>query len=296
MYYNENTLVFFNGKWLLAKDLMISPYVQGLHYGNSVFEGIRSYATPDGTRVFKAEEHYERLHFSAAKMHLKLPYTVEDLCHLTYELLEKNNLSDAYIRPLVFCGPHMSLSPTEEVHVLLAAWEWGKYLGTKLLHVMTSSFQRPNPKSCFIEAKVSGHYVNSILATTEAKQKEFDEALLLDSNGFVAEGPGANFFFEQNETLYTAPLGNILPGITRATIFELCREMDIKLVEKHFKPEEVRGADSGFFTGTAAEVAGIASLDRIPFKLNWEDSLGHILQNKYSRRVASNEFGNFSLV
>ena len=190
----------------------------------------------------------------------------------------------------------MSLTPTDEVHVFLCAWEWGKYLGNKMLNVMTSSYQRPNPKSCHVEAKVTGHYINSILATTEAKQKGFDEALLLDANGNVAEGPGANFFFEKDEVLYTSPLGNILPGITRATMFELCNELGFKLVEKYFTPEDVKGADSAFFTGTAAEVAGIASLDNVPFKLKWEDSLGSVLQAKYTRRVAFNEYGNFSLV
>ena len=296
MYYNDNTVVFFDGQWMKAKDLMVSPYAQTMHYGSGVFEGIRSYATPDGTRIFKSDEHYKRLLHSANKMHLKVNQTAEGFTSLTYQLLEKNNLSDAYIRPLIFAGANMSLTPTDEVHVMLCAWEWGKYLGNKLLDVMTSSYQRPNPKSCHVEAKVTGHYVNSILATTEAKQKGFDEALLLDANGNVAEGPGANFFFEKNEVLYTSPLGNILPGITRATMFELCNELGFKLVEKYFTPEEVKGADSAFFTGTAAEVAGIASLDKVNFKLKWEDSLGSILQAKYTRRVAFNEYGNFSLV
>lgn len=296
MYYNNNTEVFYNGEWLKAKDLMVSPYVQTLHYGSGVFEGIRSYATPDGTRIFKAKEHYERLKYSAEKMHLKLGYSGEELTNLSYQLLERNNLSNAYLRPLVFAGANMSLTPTDEVHVMLCAWEWGKYLGDKLLRLTTSSFQRPNPKSCFVDAKVSGHYANSILATTEAKQKGFDEALLLDATGNVAEGPGANFFFEKDEVLYTPPLGNILPGITRATMFELCDELGFKLVEKYFTPKEVYEADSAFFTGTAAEVAGIESLDGKKFKLNWEDSLGSILQAKYTRRVAFNEYGNFSLV
>jgi branched-chain amino acid aminotransferase len=296
MYYNDNTVVFFNGEWVKAKDLMVSPYVQVMHYGSGVFEGIRSYATPDGTRIFKSKEHYERLLFSAEKMYLKVNYTAEEFTQLTYQLLEKNNLSNAYIRPLIFAGANMSLTPTDEVHVMLCAWEWGKYLGNKQLDVMISSYQRPNPKSCHVEAKVTGHYVNSILATTEAKNKGFDEALLLDANGNVAEGPGANFFFEKDEVLYTSPLGNILPGITRATMFELCHELGFKLVEKYFTPEEVKGADSAFFTGTAAEVAGIASLDKVPFKLNWEDSMGAVLQAKYARRVAFNEYGNFSLV
>ena len=296
MYYNDNTVVFFNGEWVKAKDLMVSPYVQVMHYGSGVFEGIRSYATPDGTRVFKSDEHYKRLLYSAEKMYLKVNYTAEDFTQLTYQLLEKNNLSNAYIRPLIFAGANMSLTPTDEVHVMLCAWEWGKYLGDKLLDVTVSSYERPNPKSCHVDAKVTGHYVNSILATTEAKNKGFDEALLLDANGNVAEGPGANFFFEKDEVLYTSPLGNILPGITRATMFELCDELGFKLVEKYFTPEEVKGADSAFFTGTAAEVAGIASLDKVPFKLNWEDSIGAVLQAKYARRVAFNEYGNFSLV
>ena len=296
MYYNDNTEVFFNGEWLKAKDVMVSPYVQTMHYGSGAFEGIRSYETPDGTRIFKAEEHYKRLLYSAERMYLKVNYSVDELTSLTYQLLKKNNLGNAYIRPLIFAGANMSLTPTDEVHVMLCAWEWGKYLGDQLLDVTISSYERPNPKSCHVDAKVTGHYVNSILATTEAKQKGFDEALLLDAQGNVAEGPGANFFFEKDEVLYTSPLGNILPGITRATMFELCHEMGFKLVEKYFTPEEVKGADSAFFTGTAAEVAGIASLDRVPFKLKWEDSLGSILQAKYSRRVAFNEYGNFSLV
>ncbi|MCX6296241.1 MAG: branched-chain amino acid transaminase [Bacteroidetes bacterium] len=296
MYHNNNTIVFYNGKWLKANDLMVSPYSQTMHYGCGVFEGIRSYSTPDGTRIFKSEEHYERLLFSAKKMHLKVNNSVEEFTRLTYQLLEKNNLENAYIRPLVFAGANMSLTPADDVNVLLCAWEWGKYLGNGALEVMISSYQRPNPNSCHVEAKVTGHYVNSILATTEAKQKGFDEALLLDMNGNVAEGPGANFFFENQGTLYTSPLGNILPGITRATMFELCEELGIKIVEKYFKPEEVKGADSAFFTGTAAEVAEINSLDRVPFKLKWEDSLGSLLQRKYLRRVAFNEYGNFSLV
>jgi len=296
MYYNNDTEVFFNSEWLKAKDVMISPYVQTMHYGSGAFEGIRSYETPDGTRIFKAEEHYKRLLYSAEKMYLKVNYSVDELTSLTYQLLKKNNLGNAYIRPLIFAGANMSLTPTDEVHVMLCAWEWGKYLGDKLLDVTISSYERPNPKSCHVDAKITGHYVNSILATTEAKQKGFDEALLLDAQGNVAEGPGANFFFEKDEILYTSPLGNILPGITRATMFELCDELGFKLVEKYFTPEEVKGADSAFFTGTAAEVAGIASLDRVPFKLKWEDSLGAILQAKYTRRVAFNEYGNFSLL
>lgn len=296
MYYNENTVVFLDGKWQYAATSKSDLYAQTLHYGSGVFEGIRSYDTPDGTRIFKAKEHFERLKYSAEKMHINLSYSVEELTKITYELLEKNNLKDAYIRPLVYLGANMSLQPTEEVHVMICAWEWGKYLGDTLLNVMTSSFQRPNPKSCFVEAKVTGHYTNSILATTEAKSKGFDEALLLDMNENVAEGPGANFFYEKDNVLYTAPLGNILSGITRQTIMDLAKKFEFEVVEKFFKPEDVYGADGAFFTGTAAEVAGIKALDNHNFKLPWEDTMGYQLARGYKKMVSENEYQHFDLV
>ncbi len=296
MYYNENTQIFLDGKWLKASEATTNLYAQTLHYGNGVFEGIRSYKTEDGLQIFKAKEHFERLRYSAKVMHINFNYSVEELIKLSYELLERNNLEDAYIRPLVYLGANMSLTPTDKVHVMLCAWEWGRYLGSKQLNLMTSSYQRPNPKSTHIQAKVVGHYTNSILATTEAKQKGYDEALLLDVNGNVAEGPGANFFYEKDEVLYTCPLGNILSGITRQTVIEIAAELGVKVVEKFFTPEEVYNSDAAFFTGTAAEVAGIASLDGHKFKLTWEDSLGYDLAKAYQNRVSQREYKNFELV
>ncbi|MCH2223859.1 MAG: branched-chain amino acid transaminase [Crocinitomicaceae bacterium] len=296
MYYNNDTLIFLDGNWVKAKDSSADLYSQTLHYGAGVFEGIRSYKTENGANVFKAKEHYERLHYSAEKMHIKLPYSVEELIRLTYQLLEKNGLEDAYIRPLVYLGENMQLQPTNKVHVMLCAWEWGRYLGNTGLRLMTSSFQRPNPKSCFVEAKVTGHYTNSILATTEAKQKGFDEALLLDMNGYIAEGPGANFFYEKGGKLFTAPLGNILAGITRQTILDLAKELDFTVEEKYFTPKDVYEADGAFFTGTAAEVAGIESLDNKRFNLKWEDTMGYTLSNAYMNRVREKEYKLFELV
>lgn len=295
MYYNAESKVYLDGEFILAKDAQTDLYSQTLHYGSGVFEGIRAYDTPDGVRIFKAKEHYERLKYSAESMHMPFPWSVDQLTKISYELLEINNLKDAYIRPLIYLGANMSLTPTNEVHIVLMAWEWGKYLGDTLLHVMLSSYQRPNPKSCHVQAKVVGHYTNSILATTEAKQKGFHEALLTDINGFIAEGPGANFFYEKAGKLFTPPLGNILSGITRATVFEIAKELDIDVEERLFKPEEIYSADAAFFCGTAAEVIGIGKFNDYVLPMKWEDSNSSLIQRKYKRRVAFNEYKEFYL-
>lgn len=289
MYFNNDTIIFLDGQYVKAADAGVNLYNQTMHYGNGVFEGIRSYETEQGTKIFKAKEHYDRLHYSAEKMHIKLNYTVEELEQISYEVLKRNNLTDAYLRPLVYLGPNMSLQPVEEVHVVIMAWEWGKYLGDKMLRLGLSSFQRPNPKSCHVEAKVVGHYTNSILATTEAKHNGYDEALLTDMNGYIAEGPGANFFMEKDGKLFTAPLGNILAGITRATVIELAQKLNIPIEEKFFTPEDIKTADAAFFCGTAAEVIGIESLDYYTFPLNWKDSKGAVIQRNYMNLVLHKE-------
>ncbi len=168
---------------------------------------------------------------------------------------------------------------------MIAAWEMGLFLGEKLLRVITSSFQRPNPKGFIMEAKAYGHYVNSILASQEAKSKGFDEALLLDIDGYVAEAPGANIFIEKDGVLFTPQPGNILPGITRATVMELSHELGIDVVEKQITPEELYVADSAFFCGTAAEVVGIASVDNVSFPKEWSGTIGAIIQKAYKNLV-----------
>jgi branched-chain amino acid aminotransferase len=295
-YYDENTEVYLNGNWLPASEAKTSLYAQTLHYGNGVFEGIRSYKTEDGVQIFKAKEHFERLHYSAEKMHIQLDKSVDELTRLSNELLERNGLENAYLRPLVYLSPNMQLTGGVESNLFLCAWKWDRYLGDQLLRLKTSSYQRPNPRSCHVEAKVVGHYTNSILATSEAKALGYDEALLLDQKGNVAEGPGANFFYEKDGVLFTSPLGNILNGITRQTMFELCEELDFQLEEKYFTPEDVRGADGAFFTGTAAEVAGIESLDDVKFNLPWEETMGSELSRMYNNRVLNQEYKAFELV
>ena len=281
-YYDDNTILYLDGGFVKAREAKVDLYTQSLHYGYSVFEGIRSYKTENGeTKIFKATEHYQRLRISAEALNIPFDYTVEQLIDATYEVLKQNNLQDAYIRPLVYSPANMSFNKNAESHLVIAVWEMPLFFGDKLLKVMTSSFERPNPKAFKIHAKATGHYVNSILASQEAKANGFDEALLLDLNGYVAEGTGANVFFEKNKVLYTPAKGNILPGITRATVIELCNELNISVEESFFRPEKMKGADSCFYCGTAAEIVGLESLDNVPFKLKWEDSLGYVLQQAY---------------
>ena len=179
----------------------------------------------------------------------------------------------------------MGLSSSQQPHLFIVAWRWQKLYGEKLARLMTSSFRRPDPRSVFVEAKVCGHYVNSILATNEAKMAGYDECLMLDAQGFVAEASGSNIFYEKDEVLYTPPKGQILPGITRATILELCAEMGIEVREERFTVETLKEADGAFLVGTAAEVNGVESIDGQNLVMRWEDTLGYVLARKYQHLV-----------
>jgi branched-chain amino acid aminotransferase len=287
-YYNENTVLYLNGAFIKATEAKMDLYSQSLHYGYSVFEGIRSYKNEAGeTKIFKAEQHFERLKNSATAINLPYHWTVEELITATYEVLKTNNLQDAYIRPLVFAPANMSFVENTASNITIQAWEMQPFLGEKLLRVMTSSFQRPNPRGFMIAAKASGHYVNSILASQEAKAKGYDEALLTDMNGHVAEGPGANVFYEKDGHLFTPAVGNILPGITRATVLEICGELNLPVVEKLITLDELKEADAVFFCGTAAEIIGWQSLDNRPFKIDWKDSVGNKIQQAYKNKVVA---------
>jgi len=285
MYFKENSTIYTNGKFVNPKDASSDLYSQSLHYGNGVFEGIRAYKTVSGTKIFKIEDHYRRLKYGAEMMGIPFNYTIQQLIEITYQLLEKNNLEDAYIRPLITTGADMSLLTSSESSLTIQCWEWGKYMGDKLLKVKTSKFQRPNPKSCFVEAKVTGHYVNSILATNDAKNSGYDEALLLDMNNHVAECSGANIFMEKDGKLFTPKRGHIMPGITRSTIIQICIDESISIEEIEFTLEELKQSDSAFFTGTAAEVIGLQFLDDYQFPLDWKQSLGFKLMTLYKQEV-----------
>jgi branched-chain amino acid aminotransferase len=285
-YYNNDTVLYLNGEFVKSSEAKTDYYSQSLHYGYAVFEGIRSYRTAQGeTKIFKPVEHYERLKNSAVALNMPYHWQTNDLIEATYEVLRRNNLQDAYVRPVVYAPANMSFNPNTESYIVIAVWEMAPFLGEKLLRVMTSSFQRPNPKGFQIQAKASGHYVNSILASQEAKAKGFDEALLTDMHGYVAEGPGANVFFEKNGVLYTPSAGNILTGITRATVMELCKEMNIPVEEKLFTTDELKQADASFYCGTAAEVVGWQSIDEVEFPVKWNDTISRRIQLAYKDLV-----------
>ena len=291
MYYNEHTIIYHNGELVKAADTKTDLFGQSLHYGYAVFEGIRSYKTVSGdTRIFKEVEHYDRLKRSAEALNMPYPFDNNELIAATYQVLKKNNLQDAYIRPVVYAPANMSFNPNKESFIVIQAWKMEPFLGEKLIRVMTSSFERPNPKGFKIQAKASGHYVNSILASQEAKAAGYDEALLNDMNGFVAEGPGANVFFEKDGKLFTPSTGNILPGITRATVIELCDELNIPVDEKLFTTAELKEADAAFFCGTAAEVIGWESIDNVKFPVAWSNTLGKIIQDAYNHKVIEKKF------
>ena len=288
-YYNSETILYLNGEYVKAAEAKMDLYSQSFHYGYSVFEGIRSYRTENGeTKIFKAKEHYDRLQRSAEAVNLPYHWTTEELIAVTYEVLKLNDLQDAYIRPVVYAPANMSFVQNEKSFLVIEVWAMQPFLGDKLLRIMTSSFERPNPKAFKIEAKAAGHYVNSLLASHEAKAKGFDEALLLDMNGNVAEAPGANLFYEKDGKLFTPAKGNILPGITRATVFELCTELGIEVEEKFFTLDELKKADAVFYCGTAAEVIGFESLDDHKFPLKWNDSVSRKIQQAYKNLVVEN--------
>jgi branched-chain amino acid aminotransferase len=290
-YYNNETILYLNGSFVKAAEAKMDFYSQSLHYGYSVFEGIRSYKTISGeTKIFKAKEHFERLKNSALAINMPYHWTVEELTQATYEVLTKNNLQDAYIRPVVYAPANLSFVKNEQSFIVIEAWAMQPFLGDKLLRIMTSSFERPNPKGFKIHAKAAGHYVNSLLASHEAKAAGYDETLLTDMNGYAAEGPGANLFYEKGGKLFTPALGNILPGITRATVLEICHNLNIPVEEKFFTIDELKKADAAFYCGTAAEIIGFESLDEYHFPKEWNQTVSKKIQEAYQCIIIEKEY------
>lgn len=255
--------IWFNGKFVNWNDAKIHVLTHSLHYGLGVFEGIRFYDTDYGAAVFRLKEHIERLFKSADRAMMKIPYSQKEIIEAIKETVRINKINQGYIRPIIFYGyGKMGLIPEwANIEIAIAVWPWGSYLGEESIKVKTSSFVRIHPKTTYTDAKITGHYVNSILASLEARRGGFQEALLLDYQGNVAEGPGENIFIVKNHKIVTPPLGNILPGITRISIIELARDEGYQVEERILNLPEIKSSDETFFTGTAAEITSIKQID-----------------------------------
>lgn len=259
--------IWYDGRLVPWRDATTHVLTHSLHYGLAVFEGVRAYKTDIGTAIFRLEEHTRRLFNSAHIYLMKIPYAPEQLMAAQKEVVRANKLESCYIRPIAFYGSEkMGVSPKgASVHVAIAAWPWGAYLGPEALEkgirVKTSSYARHHVNVSMCRAKYSGTYANSILANLEATEHGYDEGLLLDVDGFVAEGSGENLFIVKNGKLYEPELTSALIGITRDSIITLAREMGYEVSAKRITRDDLYIADEAFFTGTAAEVTPIREVD-----------------------------------
>ncbi|WP_137887108.1 branched-chain amino acid transaminase [Pseudomonas sp. 2FE] len=264
---DRDGVIWYDGELVQWRDATTHVLTHTLHYGMGVFEGVRAYNTPQGTAIFRLQAHTDRLFDSAHIMGMKIPFSKEEVNEATRAAVRENNLESAYIRPMVFYGSEaMGLRATGlKVHLIVAAWNWGAYMGDEALQVgikvRTSSFTRHHVNISMTRAKANGNYINSMLALQEAISGGADEAMLLDTEGYVAEGSGENIFLVKNGVVYTPEVTSCLNGITRNTVLQLADELGIKVVEKRITRDEVYIADEAFFTGTAAEVTPIREVD-----------------------------------
>ena len=264
---DRDGFIWYDGELVPWRNATTHVLTHSLHYGLAVFEGVRAYMTPAGTAIFRLKEHTDRLFNSAKIFMMEIPYSREQLMEAQREVVRANKLESCYLRPLAFYGSEkMGVSPKgASVHVAIAAWPWGAYLGEdgllKGIRVKTSSFQRHHINVSMVRSKTAGHYVNSILANLEATRDGYDEALLLDTQGFVAEGAGENLFIVRDGQLIEPEMVSGLTGITRGTVIELARDIGLEFVSKPMTRDDVYLADEAFFTGTAAEITPIRELD-----------------------------------
>jgi len=260
--------IWMDGKFVDWDAAQIHVLSHTLHYGVGVFEGIRCYKTEDGrSAIFRLREHVDRLFASAHIVFLKIPFSRDKICQAIRKTLTTNGLTEGYIRPVVFIGDgEMGLfAKTNPIRVAVAAWSWGAYLGEegirKGIRAKVSSFCRHHVNSAMTKGKINGYYVNSVLAKWEVKKAGYDEAVMLDTEGYVAEASGENIFIVRNGILQTSTLTSILPGITRDSVLNIARKLDIPVKEARFTRDEMYIADEMFFTGTAAEITPVREVD-----------------------------------
>ncbi len=283
--FKEDQTIYKDGIFVKATEAGIDFFSQTIHYGFGAFEGIRSYQTANGVKLFKVREHFERLKYSCEQINLLFHWDINQLIHDTYKLLEVNGLKNAYVRPLVFAGTDMSMVASAKTQLIITAWQWDSFYGDDLLKTCISSFQKPTPSAIPIKAKITGNYINSVLAISEARRKGYDEALLLDINGYISETTSANVFIEKNGKLFTPFKDNILAGITRATVIKIAKQLDIVVEERNISVNDIKNADSAFVCGTAVEIFGIEAVDDSVFPLAFDLSLGANIQRVYKNLV-----------
>jgi branched-chain amino acid aminotransferase len=264
---DRDGLIWFDGEMIPWRDAKVHLLTHTLHYGMGVFEGVRAYETDDGPAIFRLREHTDRLFRSAHIMNMKMPFSKDELNQAQIDAVRENNLPHAYLRPMVFYGSEgMGLRANNlKTHVMVAAWEWPSYMSPEALElgikVRTSSYTRHHVNISMCKAKANGHYINSMLALNEAISGGADEALLLDVEGYVAEGSGENIFIIRDGVIYTPELTSCLDGITRKSIIKIAEDEGLEVREKRITRDEVYVCDEAFFTGTAAEVTPIRELD-----------------------------------
>ena len=265
---DRDGVIWFDGEMVPWREAKVHVLTHTLHYGLGVFEGVRAYHTDShGTAIFRLKEHTDRLFRSAHILNMEVPFSKEDLNAAQRSVVRENGLEEAYLRPMVFFGSEgMGLRADNlKTHVIVAAWHWPAYMSPEAkingIKVRTSSYTRHHVNISMCKAKANGHYINSMLALQEALQSGCEEALLLDNEGYVAEGSGENIFIVRDGKLYTPELTSCLDGITRNTLFALAQDHGVEIIEKRITRDEVYIADEAFFTGTAAEVLPIQSLD-----------------------------------
>ena len=264
---DRDGFIWFDGKLVPWRDATVHVLTHTLHYGMGVFEGVRAYDTKNGTCIFRIEEHTQRLINSAKILGMKIPYSFDEIVDAQIEVVRENKLTSGYIRPMCFYGAEgMGLRADGlKEHLIVAAWEWGSYFSKenlqKGIRVKTSSYNKHFVNSSMCKAKANGNYINSMLALQEALNGGYDEALLLDTNGFVAEGSGENIFIVTEGKIVTPELTSALDGITRRSVIEFAHDLGIEIITKPITKDEIYIAEEAFFTGTAAEVTPIRELD-----------------------------------
>ena len=280
--------IWMDGQLVEWRDAKIHVLTHTLHYGCGAFEGVRAYETTSGTQIFRLREHTERLFNSAKILRMAIPFSIDEVMQAQRTVVRENKLASGYLRPLVWIGDKkLGVSPKgNTIHLMVAAWPWGAYLGEEGLargiRVKTSSYTRHHVNITMTQAKAVSNYTNSILAHREVIADGYDEALLLDPSGFVCEGAGENLFIIKDGVVYTPDLSaGALNGITRNTIFAICQDLGLKLVEKRITRDEVYIADEAFFTGTAAEVTPIRELDRVPLGAGTRGPLTQKIQSAF---------------